>query len=132
LKRGNGLEDSSDQTGRLDVSWQVVGTAHACPAEPVAFLSSLTSPTHPSADVISGVDPLAVHGHWVTVYVAVPGNTDVHGYQYLNADAVVGADCVDLGGSEYGNASPTNIELLLRILATTALISNPTQPAGPQ
>lgn len=129
-KLGNGLEESSDPTGRLYVTWQVVGAAHSCPAEPIAFLSSLTSPTHPSADVISGVDPLAIHGHWVTVYVAVPSNPGVRNYQYLNADAVVGADCVDLGASEYGNASPTNITVLLRILATTASIASSMEPAG--
>jgi len=131
-RRGDGIEESSDPTGRLYVSWQVVGTAHSCPAEPIAFLSSLTSPTHPSADVISGVDPLAIHGHWVTVYVTVPSNPDVHNYQYLNADAVVAADCVDLGASEYGDASPINIAVLLRILATTASIASSMQPAGPK
>jgi hypothetical protein len=131
-KVGNGVEGSSDPTGRLYVSWQVVGTAHSCPAEPMAFLSSLTSPAHPAADVISGVDPLTIHGHWITVYVAVPSNSGVRNYQYLNADAVIGAECLDLGGAEYGDASPSNVALLLRILATTAAISSSTQTAGPK
>src|ERR1700683_514438 len=50
------VDESYDPTGKLEISWQVVGTARRCPVEPPAFIESLASSTHPSGDVITALD----------------------------------------------------------------------------
>jgi hypothetical protein len=86
------------------------------------------SPTHPSGDVITAVDPITVAGKRVTVYVTTPSAPSLRAYRYANADAVVGASCVDLGAAEYGTASASNLTALLQILATTRSLTYPLQP----
>jgi hypothetical protein len=127
----NTVVGSYDPTGMLYVTWQVVGPAHKCPKEPPALLDSLRSPSHPSGDVITGVDPLRVDGQHVTAYITAPTSSTPRHYQYVNADVVVGLSCIDLGGAEYGVASTANLETLLQILATTRSITAPVQPSTP-
>jgi hypothetical protein len=127
----NTVVGSYDATGKLYVTWQVVGPAHKCPTEPPALLDSLTSPSHPTGDVITAVDPLRVNGQHVTAYISAPSTATPRHYQYINADVVVGASCIDLGGAEYGVASTANLETLLQILATTKSLSSPAQPSTP-
>jgi hypothetical protein len=124
----NTLEGSYDPSGKLYVTWQVVGPAKRCPSEPAALMESLTSPSHMSGEVISGVEPLTVNGRHVIVYISAPSNATPRGFQYVNADAVLGANCVDLGSAEYGVASAANLKTLLQILATTKPLSSPIQP----
>ncbi len=124
----NTLEGSYDPSGKLYVTWQVVGPAHRCPTEPPALIESLTSPSHASGEVIAAVEPLTVNGRHVVVYISAPRNATPRGYQYANADAVVGANCVDLGSAEYGVASAANLKTLLQILATTKPLASPIQP----
>jgi hypothetical protein len=128
----NGLSGSSDPSGRLNVSWHVVGSSRHCPSEPAALVDSLTSPSHPSGEVITGVNQLMVSGRHATVYITAPTNPAQHHYQYLNADVVIGAECVDLGGAEYGAASAINLRTILQILATTEPIASSVQPAKPR
>lgn len=128
----NGLSGSSDPSGRLNVSWHVVGSSRHCPSEPAALIDSLTSPSHPSGEVITGVNPLMVNGRHATVYITAPTNPAQHHYQYLNADVVIGAECVDLGGAEYGAASALNLRTILQILATTEPIASSVQPPKPR
>jgi hypothetical protein len=124
----NTLEGSYDPSGKLYVTWQVVGTAHNCPTEPPALMESLTSPSHMAGEVIAAVEPLTVNGRHIVVFISAPSNATPRGYQYANADAVVGANCVDLGSAEYGVASAANLKTLLQILATTKPLSSPVQP----
>jgi hypothetical protein len=126
---GDGREASHDSTGTLSVTWQVVGAARSCPVQPTALVDSLTSPTHPSGDVIIGVVGVPLHGRPVTVYVTAPSNQTEHKYQFLSADAVIGAHCVAVGAAAYGSASAANVDTLLAILATT---SAPTYPSAPR
>jgi hypothetical protein len=86
------------------------------------------SPSHPSGDVITAVDSITVSGKRVTVYVTTPSAPTPRAYEYVNADAVLGASCVDLGAAEYGVASRSNLEALLHILATTRPVTHPLQP----
>lgn len=127
----SGLEASYDPTGKLAVTWQVVGTANHCPNQPAALVNSLSSPTHPSGNVIIAVDPIAMHGQLVTVYVTAPSNKTEHDYQFLSADAVMGSHCIAVGGAEYGAASARNLATLLAILATTKVAVYPSAPATP-
>jgi len=124
----NGLYGTSDSQGTLTATWQVVGSAHKCPLEPPALLDSLVSPTHPSGDVITSVDSILVNGKRVTVYVTAPSAGTPRAYEYVNADAVLGASCVDLGAAEDGVASLSNLQALLQILATTRPMEYPLQP----
>jgi len=128
---GGGQEESSDPTGRLTVSWQVVGAARQCPIEPAALVDNLTSPTHPSGDVITGVVGVPMHGRPVTVYVTAPSNPAEHNFQFLSADAVVGSHCIAIGAAEYGAASAANLHTLLAILATTSVPVFPSAPPTP-
>jgi hypothetical protein len=123
----NGLYGASDSQGTLSTTWQVVGSAHRCPPEPPALLSSLVSPTHPSGDVITAVDSILVDGKHVAAYVTAPSAATPRAYEFVNADAVLGANCVDLGAAEYGVASPSNLQALLQILATTRPMEYPLQ-----
>jgi hypothetical protein len=122
------FDGSYDPSGKLRVTWQVVGPANRCPSEPAALMESLTSPSHMSGEVISAVEPLTVNGRHVIVYISAPSDATPRGYQYVNADAVLGANCVDLGSAEYGVASAANLKTLLQILATTKPIASPFQP----
>ncbi|MHB8488855.1 MAG: hypothetical protein ACYDCS_09170 [Candidatus Dormibacteria bacterium] len=124
----SGLDGSYDPTGRLYVTWQIVGSSHTCPKEPPGLVNSLVSPTHPSGDVIVGVDPLSVNGERVVAYITAPSSSTPRAYQYVNADATFGASCVDLGGAEYGAASTPHLETLLQILATTRSLSYAVKP----
>jgi hypothetical protein len=124
----NGLYSASDSQSTLSATWQVVGSARSCPLEPPALLGSLVSPTHPSGDVITAVDSILVNGKRVTVYVTVPSAATPRAYEYVNADAVLGGSCVDLGAAEYGVASPSHLQALLQILATTRPTEYPLQP----
>jgi hypothetical protein len=92
------------------------------------MLGSLVSPTQPTGDVISAVVSITVISKHVTVYVTVPSTRTPRGYQYLNADVVLGANCVELGGAEYGVADDPNLQMLLEILATTRPGADPQQP----
>jgi hypothetical protein len=121
-------EGSSDPAGTLAVTWEVMGAARDCPGEPAALVDSLTSPTHPSGDVITALEPLNVAGRHVVAYVTAPSNTALRAYAFVNADAVVGASCVALSGAAYGVASPANLAMILQILASTEPISYPTAP----
>jgi hypothetical protein len=112
----------------LAATWQVIGSARSCPLEPAAMLGSLVSPTQLSGDVITAVDAITVNGKHATVYVTVPSTGVPRGYQYLNADVVVGTMCVDLGGAEYGVANASNVHALLQILATTRPVTSPERP----
>lgn len=125
----NTLLGSHDPSGKLSVTWQVVGRAGSCPDEPPALLDSLYSPSHPSGDVIIGVDPFSVDGKHVTLYITTPDASTTRAFEFVNADAVIGTDCVDLGGAEYGVASTPNLEMVLGILATTWSIVYPLQPS---
>ncbi len=127
----NGLEGVADPTNRLNVSWQIVGSAKHCPSEPAALVDGLASPTHPSGMVITAVDPLLVMGHTAVVYVTAPSNVTEHHYQFFNSDVVIGGNCVDLSGAEYGNASAANLETLLQIVASTKAFSYPPLPPTP-
>lgn len=120
---------SYDPSGRLFVTWQVVGSARTCPNQPPGLVDSLASPSHPSGDVIVGMDPFSVDGQHVTVYITAPRALTPRAYQFIDADAVFGANCVDLGGAEYGVASTANLATLLGILATTMSVSYPLQPS---
>jgi hypothetical protein len=124
----NGLYGASDPEGTLTATWQIVGSERNCPLEPASLTGSLLSPTDPSGDVISAVDSIQVDGKRVTVYVTSPSAATPRAYQYAHADAVLGANCVDLGAAEYGVASPSNLESLLEILATTRPMEYPLQP----
>ena len=123
------LLGSYDPTGRLYVSWQVLGGARSCPNQPPAVVESLFSPSHPSGNVIIGVDPFTIQRQHVTLYITAPNAATPRAYEFVNADAVLGANCVDLGGAEYGVASTPNLETLLGILATTKPIVASVQPA---
>jgi hypothetical protein len=124
----DGLYGASDSKGTLTATWQVVGSARDCPLEPPALTGTLVSPTHPSGDVITAVDSILVNGKRVTVYVTSPSAATPRAYEYANADAVLGANCVDLGAAERGVASPSNLQSLLDILATTRPMAYPLQP----
>lgn len=122
------VDESYDPTGKLEVSWQVVGTSRNCSVEPPAFVESLASSTHPSGNVITAVDELVVNGMRVAVYVTAPATQGTHGYQYFTADATFGSSCIELGGAEYGVASEANLQAMLGVLGTTHLVSYPAMP----
>lgn len=124
----NGEMGSTDPTGRLSVTWQVIGAARGCPEEPPALLDSLTSPTNPSGVTIRAVLPLMVGGHRVALYVTAPSDASEHNVEFLNADAAIGARCYNLGGALNGVASAATVSTLIQILASSHGLTLPTAP----
>ena len=67
---------------------------------------------------------LTINGSIVTAWITAPNNQQgFPDYEYLDADVVVGSQCVDSGGAEYGVASQVNrtvIEQVMTSLRPTA------------
>jgi hypothetical protein len=113
----SGLYQASGSDTGLAADFQGVGAATDCPSEPTLVAVELFGPS--SQIHLESKKRLIINGVSVTAWLTAPNDLQTFPrYEYVDADVVVGSNCVDVGGAEYGVANYANLATILRIMVS--------------